>query len=468
VTDVKLTFYGAAQEVTGSKYLLTLEAGTLLVECGLVQGRREESREQNRSLPRAVIDADACILTHAHIDHSGNLPTLVKSGFKGSIYATPATRDLCAHMLRDAARIQVSDAEYLNRKFEDDPHHKTIEPLYDEDDAIAALEAFVTVPYHKHFKPLPGVTATFLNAGHILGSSELVLDVEDNGVKRRIVFSGDLGRKGLPIIRDPERPPVPVDYLIMESTYGNRVHASVEEIHDDLERVIKETVARGGKVIVPAFAVGRTQELIFALNALSKAGRIPRIPVFIDSPLAINITEVFKLHPECFDAEARAFIEEHGDLFGFEGVQYMATKQDSISLNTVKGPAVIISASGMCEAGRVLHHLRNHVEDAKNTILIVGFMAQHTLGRRIVERRPRIKIWGVERDLRAKVEVLQSMSAHADRNDLLAFADACGAKTRRIFLVHGEVDGQTALKDTLVERGFQVTVPARGEVADLA
>ena len=464
---MRLTFFGAAQEVTGSMFVLELDAGTLLIDCGLVQGRRAESRQRNRELPAAATAADAAILTHAHIDHSGNLPSLVKGGFAGSIYATLATYDLCAYMLRDSARIQEGDAKYLNRKFADDPSFEPIEPLYDEADALRALERFVALPYHRPFEPLPGVTATLLNAGHILGSAEIVLDVDDGGQRRRIVFSGDLGRAGLPIIRDPEYPPAPIDYVVMESTYGDRDHGTVAEMHDDLERIVRDTIARGGKIIVPAFAVGRTQELLYVLHELMRAGRIPRLPIFIDSPLATDVTGVFRMHPECFDAETRAFLDEQGDVFAFDGVRFVRDREESIALNAVRGPAIIISASGMAEAGRILHHLRNHVEDDRNTIVIVGFMAQHTLGRRLVERRPRVKIWGVQRELRAHVEVLDSFSAHADRRDLLAFATACGSATRRFFLVHGEPTAQDALRNAMVAKGMDVHIPQRGETVVL-
>lgn len=460
---MRLTFFGAAREVTGSMFLLETEGGSVLVDCGFFQGRRDESRRRNRSLPPAAKAANAAILTHAHIDHSGGLPTLVKAGFAGSIYTTPATRDLAACMLRDSAHIQEADAAYLNRKFAGDPDFVRIEPLYDEEDVVRALERFVSVPYHHVFEPVPGVTARLLNAGHILGSAEIVLDVKERGAVRRIVFSGDLGRKGLPIIRDPELPPLPVDYVVMESTYGNRRHGNVEQMCGELERVVRDAVERGGKIIVPAFAVGRTQEIVYALNELKRAGRLPPIRIFVDSPLAINVTEVFKLHPECFDAETRAFLDAHGDVFGFDGIEYVSSREESIRLNHLAGTAMIISAAGMAEAGRVLHHLRNHVEDERNTILIVGFMAKHTLGRRLVERRPRVRIWGVERDLRARVEVLDSFSAHADRDDLLKYAEACGPGTRRFFLVHGEAEAQESLGDAMTARHLQVHIPERGE-----
>jgi metallo-beta-lactamase family protein len=460
---MRVTFLGAAQTVTGSMHLLDTRHGKILVDCGLFQGRREESRRRNRNLPAEALTADALILTHAHIDHSGSIPTLVKAGFRGPIYATPATRDLCAYMLRDAARIQEYDAKWLNRKLADDPDFTPIEPLYSEEDAVQALSQFVTVAYARPFAPVPGITARFLDAGHILGSAEISLQVDG----RHIVFSGDLGRKGMPILRDPEMPPTPVDYLLMESTYGNRVHGDIDSMHADLERVVKETVARGGKVIVPAFAVGRTQEIIYSLNHLKQAGRLPDIPVFIDSPLSVNVTEVFKLHPDCFDAETRKFLEEHGEVFSFRGVKLITKVEESMRLNDLASPAIIISSSGMCEAGRILHHLRNNVEDPRNTIMIVGFMAQHTLGRRLVERRKRVKILGVERELRANVAVMNAFSAHADREDLLAYARACGAGTRQVFLVHGEPEQQEPLLATLGGMGLRASAPAVGTEVEL-
>src|SRR5262249_51973013 len=322
--------------------------------------------------------ADAVLLTHAHIDHSGSIPTLVKAGGGRTIYATPATRDLCAYMLRDAARIQEGDAAYLNKKNAHDPEWQTIVPIYTEKDAIKSLGHFVSIPYRKAFAPLPGVTATFIDAGHILGAAEIVVDVTEKDVTRRLVFSGDLGRQGLPILRDPEMPPVPIDTLVMESTYGNRVHGDIKSKHDDLARVVGETVKRGGKVIVPAFAVGRTQELVYALNVLWTEGRLADIPVFVDSPMAVNVTEVFRMHPDCFDEETKAFADDHGSPFSWKNIRYVSSVEESIKLNTLGSPAIIISASGMCEAGRILHHLRNNCEDERNTILIVGFQAQHT------------------------------------------------------------------------------------------
>ena len=460
-------FLGAAQTVTGSMHLLVTKNGKILVDCGLFQGKREESRRKNRALPPEAVQADVLLLSHAHIDHSGSIPTLVKSGFAGNIFATPATRDLCAYMLRDSARIQEYDAQWLNKKLASDPDHVEVEPLYTEEDAVAAMGRFVSVAYGRAFTPLPGVTVRFLDAGHILGSAEISVTVEEDGRTRHIVFSGDLGRKGLPILRDPELPARPVDYLLMESTYGNRVHGDINQMHDDLERVVKDTATRGGKVIIPAFAVGRTQEVIYALNHLKQAGRLPDIPVFIDSPLSVNITEVFKLHPDCFDKETRDFLEEHGEVFDFRGVKMISKVEESMKLNDLRTPAIIISSSGMCEAGRVLHHLRNNVEDPRNTILIVGYMAQHTLGRRIVERRSKVKILGVERDLRAQVVVLNAFSAHADRNDLMEYATGCARDSRGVFLVHGEPEQQDPLVTALGAAGISASAPAAGAEVEL-
>jgi metallo-beta-lactamase family protein len=458
-------FLGAAQEVTGSMHLVTTSAGTLLVDCGMYQGRREEARARNSHLPPEAIAADAVILTHAHIDHSGSLPTLVKAGFRGRIYGTPATRDLCAYMLRDAARIQVSDAEYLNRQHQEEPGWRAIQPIYDEDDAIETLSRFVSVPYDQPFAPLPGLTATLVDAGHILGSSQVHLDVPDAATTRRLVFSGDLGRKDLPILRDPA-PLDRADYLFMESTYGDRVHAPIKAMDDQLADVINETVKRHGKIIIPAFAVGRTQEIVYSLHKLFLAGRIPDLPIFVDSPLAVNVTDVFKRHPECYDLETRKFVEDNGPVFTFSTLRYIEDRNDSINLNSIKEPCIIVSASGMCESGRILHHLKNNVSDERNTILVVGFMAQHTLGRRLVEHRPKVKIFGVERDLYARVVVMNGFSAHGDQHDLLAYA-ASAKGARRVFLVHGEPDQQGPLMDQLKKQGLAVDNPKIGDSATL-
>jgi metallo-beta-lactamase family protein len=459
---MKFTFLGAAQTVTGSMHGFETGGGRLLVDCGLFQGRRQESRERNRTLPPWTEKLDAVILTHAHIDHSGNLPTLVKHGYQGPIFCTPATRDLALAMLRDAGRIQESDAAYLNRKHEDDPDWEPLEPLYTERDAIRTLDHLVTYPYWHAFEPLPGVRATFHDAGHVLGSASVVLEAEG----QRVLFSGDIGRNHLPILRDPEVPSR-VDVLVMESTYGNREHGPIAEVQDELAALINDIVAKRGKLIIPSFALERTQEIVYALHQLVDAKKIPPVPVIVDSPLAVSLTSVFQNHPECFDAETLQFMAGSGDPFGFESLRFVDAVADSIALNTAGGPMVIISASGMCEAGRVLHHLRNGIESSSNTIAIVGFQAQHTLGRRISERRPEVKIFGVSRPLRARVEVLHGFSAHAGRSELLEYARLAGPGIGNVFLVHGEPEAQEALAGTLRSEGLNVTIPAPGDTVEV-
>lgn len=441
-------------------FLLEADKGKLLIDCGMYQGRREESREKNRRLPSPVYDADAVILTHAHIDHSGNLPSLVKNGFKGSIYATPATRDLCHAMLRDSGRIQENDTAYLNNKYRNDPDWQPISPTYTEQDAVDTMYQFVTYPYWRSFVPFEGARVTFFDAGHVLGSAFVLVEIEG----KRILFSGDIGRENMPILRDPEIP-ANADYVVMESTYGNREHGPIAETRDALARIINETADRKGKIIIPSFALERTQEIVYGLNELLREKKIPRLPIYVDSPLAVNVTHVFKAHPECYDRETLQFMEEHGDPFGFEMLRYTQSVEESIGLNDEPGPMIIISASGMCEAGRILHHLRNNIESSDNTIVVVGFMAQHTLGRRLVERRNEVRIFGVMRPRRARIEVLNGFSAHADRNGLIKFAKAAGPGTKKVFLVHGETDGQTALRKELQKRNFDVDIPAPGDIA---
>jgi metallo-beta-lactamase family protein len=463
---MRIRFLGAARTVTGSMHLLETSSGALLVDCGLFQGRRSEANQRNRNLPRATLGADAMILTHAHIDHSGNIPTLVKSGFKGKIYATSPTVDLAHSLLLDSAHIQESDAEYLNRKFGRDPDFVPIVPLYTRDDAERALERFVPLPYDEEFEPIPGVRARLIEAGHILGSAQAVLQVKKNGTTERLLFTGDLGRKGLPVIKDPALPREQPRYVVIESTYGNRLHRDIASSQDELADLINETVKKGGKVLVPAFAVGRTQELVYALNQLSHEKRIPKLPIFVDSPLSTAVTKVFEKHIECFDAEASAFLRENGNPFGFKNLTYVSSRDESMKLNDLKEPAIIIASSGMCEAGRILHHLRNNVGDERNTVIIVGFQAEHTLGRRLVERRPKVRIFGLEHEVHARVATIGAFSAHADRNDLVAHARALGP-VARFFIVHGETEGTEGLKAALEEIGREGYIPTQGEAVEL-
>ncbi len=454
--EIELEFVGAAQTVTGSRHLVRGPNFSLLLECGLFQGRRQESRERNENLGLDPSTITAVVLSHAHIDHSGALPLLCKQGYTGPIYVTPATRDLCAVMLEDAAMIQASDAKYINRKIEEgeldgDP----IEPLYTKADVAKALGQMISIPYHMRHELLPGVSVRFLDAGHVLGSAIVVLDFVDERGEQRLVFTGDLGRHHLPLLRDPEVPSG-ATALLMESTYGDRFHPPIEEMDEQLASIVKRTVDRGGKVIIPSFALERAQEVVFSLKKLRLAGRIPPIPVFVDSPLAVGITEVFRLHPECLDEEARALLEGGDSPFEFPGLRYVSSVEDSMAIDMQKEPCIVISASGMCEAGRVLHHLRTSIEDPKCSIVIIGFQAQHTLGRRLVERRARVRVFGIERELRAEVFVLNGFSAHADQNDLLAFASKVAEQgnLRWATLVHGEPQAQAVLAGLLKERGI--------------
>jgi len=462
----RLTFLGAARTVTGSMHLLELGARSILVDCGMHQGRRNESLHRNRNLPRVATEADAVLLTHAHIDHSGILPVLVKRGFEGPIHCTSATADLCQAMLKDSARIQQSDARWLNKKHRDDDSWEQVEPLYDEEDAEKALSRFEPHGYDEEIEVLPDTRARFIDAGHVLGSASIVVDAKMNGHRRRVAFSGDIGRRRLPILRDPT-PPEHADYVVMESTYGDRTHSPAEGMQDQLLDVIERTRARGGKVIIPSFALERAQEIVYSLNQLIKERRMLPIPVYVDSPLTVNLTEVFRRHHECYDAETVAFDGDHGDPFGFGLLTMVESVEESKALNRLSEPVVIISASGMCEAGRIVHHLRNSIEDPKNTIVIVGYQAQHTLGRRIVERRPQVKIFGVKRDLNAEVAVLNAFSAHADRDELLWWVGECGPQVRRFFMVHGDSDQCDALARHVAALGRQSHVPDLGQHADL-
>lgn len=454
---------GAAGTVTGSKHLVRTSSGTVLLDCGLFQGRRRESLEENRTLGFSARDIDAVVLSHAHIDHSGALPILVKQGFRGSVYSTPATHDLATAMLKDAANIQEQDARYVNKVIDRDGIDMLpVEPLYDEADVDRTLTHFVPVSYRVRKTVAPGFSIVFYDAGHVLGSAVTCLDVDDDGEKKRVVFTGDLGRRGTPILRDPEVVSG-ANLLMMESTYGDRLHPPYAGLENDLADVITRVVARGGKIVIPTFALERAQEVVYALKRLRKAKRVPIVPVYVDSPLTVKVTEVFQRHPDCFDEEAREHLTGDDSPFDFDGLRYVSEKVDSQAIDVADGPAIILSASGMCEAGRVLHHLRATVEDPKNAVIIVGFQAQHTLGRRIVERRPRIRIFGVERDLRAEVVVLNGFSAHADRDDLLAYAEATRerGKLREVVLVHGEDKSLAALRASLLERSFPTVHIAR-------
>lgn len=466
---MKLQFLGAARTVTGSMHLLEVNGSRILLDCGLYQGPRQESFDRNRSLPFEAGTVDAMILSHAHIDHSGNIPVLVRSGFTGDIFTTAASRDLCAAMLRDSAHIQEEDAEYVNKK-RAKQGLPPIEPLYTIEDAERSLNSFVGLGYNRPLQIVPGITLTLYDAGHILGSAIVVLDVEEGGQKRRLVFTGDLGRKGMPILRDPQVVDK-ANYLIIESTYGDRLHDPIESTDQALRSVIVETYQRGGKVIVPAFAVGRTQELVYALHRLMAARKLPSLPIFVDSPLAVNVTEVFRLHPECFDSETRQFSAagDGRDPFGFSRLTYVRSAEASKELNFLREPAIIISASGMAEAGRILHHLKNNVEDSRNTVLIVGWQAPDTLGRRLVEHQPVVKIFGEEYHVKAQTVTINGFSAHADRAELVDYTrQVVNPDLKAVFVVHGEESASLALAEALADlTKSQVSVPRLGDAYTL-
>jgi metallo-beta-lactamase family protein len=456
--SIEVEFQGAAREVTGSCHIVRAAGRTVMLDCGLFQGRRRESDVKNRQLPVDVAELDAVVLSHAHIDHAGRIPFLVAAGYRGPIYCTPATRDLCALMLADSAHIQTKDAEFLARR-----QREYVEPLYGQREVVQALSQMIAVPYGRTIAVTPGFAVTFTDAGHILGSASVTLDITEGTTTRRLVFSGDIGRKDLPIIRDPVVP-TGAHALIVESTYGNREHASVAGARAELARIVRETAARGGRIMIPAFAVGRTQEIVYELHELLEAGEIPAIPIYIDSPLATGATGVFEMHPECYDRD-EAGVRTLGTLFRDDRVHFTRDVEESKRLNDKHGPMIIIAASGMAESGRILHHLMHGAPDPRNAVLIVGFMAEHTLGRRLVERRDVLRIYGEEIPLRARVEIISGYSAHADRVELRQWVDTLRAQSPAlgpVWLVHGEPVAQETMADALAADHYQVSVPEPG------
>jgi metallo-beta-lactamase family protein len=467
---MKIKFCGAARTVTGSQHLLNINGFKILLDCGLFQGKREESFKMNRKFIYEPAEINCVILSHAHIDHSGNLPTLYKKGFRGNIYTTSATKDLCSIMLQDSAHIQERDVEYVNKK-RSKKNESLFNPLYSFEDVNNVLLLFKTVSYRQSFT-LEGTNSNievkFYDAGHILGSAQIVIDIKENGRHFKLGFTGDLGRPNLPILKDPEFIGN-VNYLISESTYGGKVHDKADSMELQLVTVLQESISRGGKIIVPAFSVGRTQEFVYTLSKLFEKEAIPKIPIFVDSPLSVNVSEVFKRHAECYDTETREMIQSGTDVFGFSNLLYIRDIEESKSLNNFNGSCIIISASGMCEAGRVLHHLANCIEDANSTVLIIGFNAQNTLGRRLVESRDvknaHIKIFGDDYKVKAKIYVLNSFSAHADRNELCNYFNNFDRNLlENIFLVHGEPDQQETLTLKLKDMNFtDISSPNRGD-----
>jgi metallo-beta-lactamase family protein len=458
-----IEFEGAARTVTGSLHIVHVNGRRVLLDCGLFQGHREEATQRNGTFPFEPASVDTVVLSHAHIDHSGNLPRLVKQGYKGPIYCTPATRDLCSVMLPDSGFIQEKDAEFVNKKRQK-LHQPLIEPLYTSHDAGAAMGNFLAIPYDKDFDVVPGVTANFADAGHILGSGSVRLTVKENGSTKTLGFTGDIGRWNMPIIRDPAFMG-DVETLISESTYGGILHDPPGDMDKQLLDVLNRTFARGGKAIVPAFSVGRTQDIVFSLHKMKDTGELPDVPIYVDSPLAINATDIFKKHPECFDDEMRQHILQHHDPLGLSRLVYVRTAEESKKLNDRKEPCIIIAASGMCEAGRILHHLANNIGDPRNTILIVGYQAENTLGKRLVDGWEEVRIFGDIYKRRAEVVALNSFSAHADGDELLKYIGLFNpSQLNKIFLVHGEIERQQALLAGLSERGYgHVEIPVRGQ-----
>ena len=443
-------------------HLLEINGVRILLDCGLYQGKRKEAFERNRNLPFDPRTIDLVLLSHAHIDHSGNLPTLVRRGFKGEIICTPATLDLCDIMLRDSAHLQEKDVEYANKKRRNQGKNP-FEPLYLPDDVDDTMRAFRGVPYGQSFAIAPGATACFYDAGHILGSAVTSIDVMENGKSRRLLFTGDLGRPNMPILRDPVVVE-DVQFLITESTYGNRVHPPVGDVVGRLKGFIEDIVGQKSKLIIPSFSVGRTQEIVFMLHDLHHQGRIGTVPVFVDSPLSSKATAVFEKHSECFDKEAINKVLNGHDPFQFHGLTYVTNLEDSKHLNDMHGPAVIISASGMCEGGRILHHLAHGLGDPRNIVLFVGFQAENTLGRKIVEHQSPVNIFGEPYDVQARIHTINALSAHADRNEFRAYFTAMGPKVEKAFVIHGESAQSEMLAADLRTLGAkEVVVPQPGQ-----
>ncbi len=469
---MRLQFQGAARTVTGSMHVLTVNGRTILLDCGTYHGKRDEARERNSHFPFDPSTISAVVLSHAHIDHSGNLPTLVRQGFRGPVFCTEATKDLCQVMLKDSAHIQERDAEFITKQ-----HHKrglpAVEPLYTQEDAAQTIPLLRGVQYSEPVEVSDGCVCRFEDAGHILGSAVVSLKLRENSHDVHLMFTGDLGRPDLPILRDPVfiDPAHEADYLISESTYGGRFHAPVHDMEDQLLAPIRRAVERNGKIIIPAFSVGRTQEIVYMLHRLIGSGKIGSLPVYVDSPLSVNVTAVFRRHPECFDDETRAIVQshDHNDPFGFDRLIYIQTLEQSKELNDRRGPFIVIAASGMCEAGRIVHHLANSVGDPRNMILIVGYQAEHTLGKRLVMKEPVVNIFGEPHELKAEVVVLNSFSGHADRNELLSYLGNFSRRLKQVFLVHGDPDQAEKLADGLRGIGFTgVSVPSRGDEAVLS
>ncbi len=464
---MKIHFFGATRTTTGSMYLFEVNGKRLLLECGLFQGRREESILRNCCFPFDPRQVDAVVLSHAHMDHAGNLPNLVKQGYNGNIHCTFATRDLCSILAVDSAHIQIDDAAFVSKQ-RAKKKLPPVEPLYTIADAEKTIHQFVAVGYARPFQVVDGVTVTFRDAGHILGSAQVVLDIQEGGRQFRYLFSGDVGRGNDEILRDPE-PVENVDYLQIESTYGGREHSVRTDADETVGRLVLETLRQNGQVIIPAFSVGRTQQIVYVLHQLTLAGKLPRVPIFVDSPLSVNATEIYRLHPECFNDTINQFLHEKENPFGMENLTYIRELANSIKLNDLKEPAIIISASGMCEAGRIRHHLKNHIGDPKNLILFIGFCAEHTLGAQIVAGANPVNIFGEPYPVRAKIVSLDTYSGHADKNELKSYVEKMSGSFKKIFCIHGEEEQCLAHAETLrrMKPKAEVLVPEYQQVVEI-
>jgi metallo-beta-lactamase family protein len=464
---MRINFLGATRTTTGSMYLLEVNNQRILMECGLFQGRRDESIERNRSFPFDPKSIDVVILSHAHIDHCGNLPNLCKQGFDGNIYCTFATRDLASIMLADSASIQESDAQFVSKK-RAKQGLGPVEPLYRTPDAEKAIRQFVTLNYDRPIQVADGVTATFKDAGHILGSAQIVLDIREGARKFRYLFSGDVGRGHDDILRDPA-PVEDIDFLQIESTYGARLHSPKPDATETVGQLVRETLDRNGKIIIPAFSVGRTQQIVYTLNQLTVAGKIPAAPIYVDSPLSVNATEVYRLHSECFNDTITRFLRETRNPFGMENLTYIREMAHSMKLNDLKDPAIIISASGMAEAGRIRHHLKNHIGNPDNLILFIGYCAEHTLGAQIMSGRPIVNIFGEPYAVKAKVASVDAFSGHADKNELIRYVQNISGDIQKISVIHGEESQALAFGDTLRELKpkAEVIVPEYKQILDV-
>jgi metallo-beta-lactamase family protein len=454
---MRIRFCGAARTVTGSAHLLTLDSGfTILLDCGLYQGHSSAMEDFNSQWYFKPEDLDCVVLSHAHIDHSGRLPRLVRDGFKGEIYATHGTRSLCAIMLLDSAKIQERDAEYANIKLRKKNKKKIRKPLYETADVSETMKLFTGMPYNRWFKIHESVEVQYRDAGHILGSANVTLKIKEHGKETLLGFSGDIGRPDRPILRDPQQMPE-LDYLICESTYGDRDHINKPEETNQLLRIIKETcVENRGKVIIPAFSVGRTQEIVYILDQFENAGMLPRVPVYVDSPLAVNATQVYGSHPECYDNELNEYLLIDDNPFGFNSLTYVRNVELSKALNTSEEPCIIISSSGMMNAGRVRHHLYHNIDNSRNTFLMVGYCSPDTPGGMLIAGVQEIKLYGEVKPVRAKIERMDSFSAHGDRNEMIDFVKNQN-RLKKIFLVHGEYEPQVAFR-SLLDTYFHVAV----------